>query len=84
MASANEIEDTINKVLHKYYDVSMVLKDQQIQCIKFLVEGDHLCALLPTGFGKSLIYTLFPLVLQEVKIIYNNELCVKYYFSFNV
>lgn len=36
------------------------LKDKQKECIEALLKKKDVLRLLPTGFGKSLIYQLFP------------------------
>ena len=41
------------------------LKTKQVQCIKHIVEGQDTFGLLPTAFGKSLIYSLLPVVLDK-------------------
>ena len=44
------------------------LKTEQIDCIRSVVEKQDTLALLRTGFGKSIIYTLLPIVLD----VYND------------
>ena len=36
------------------------LQPQQKLCLQKLVEGNDVLVILPTGFGKSLIYQQFP------------------------
>lgn len=43
-----------------------VLKDEQRAALKEFVGGKDVIALLPTGFGKSLIYQIAPLVVKEM------------------
>ena len=40
------------------------LQPQQKLCLQKLVEGNDALAILPTGFGNSLIYQLFPRLLH--------------------
>ena len=40
------------------------LKAEQFQCLSYLQEKKDLMVILPTGFGKSLIYQLSPFVLS--------------------
>ena len=46
------------------------LKEQQISCIKSICRGQNVFALLPTGYGKSDILALPPLVMDKVYILY--------------
>jgi len=39
----------------------LVLKHEQKECVSRLLEGKDVLAVLPTGFGKSLIYQCFVL-----------------------
>ena len=41
------------------------LKPEQEQALQSFVGGHEVVALLPTGFGKSLIFQLAPLVVKE-------------------
>ena len=41
------------------------LKPEQEQALQSFVGGHDVVALLPTGFGKSLIFQLAPLVVKE-------------------
>ena len=41
------------------------LKDKQREAITSFVDGDDVFVSLPTGYGKSLCYTLLPLVRQS-------------------
>ena len=43
------------------------LKKEQKLCIEALLEGRDVLGLLPTGFGKSLIYQLHPKILELMK-----------------
>jgi Lhr-like helicase len=42
------------------------LREEQVEALKILLSGNHCLAILPTGFGKTLIAVLFPLILDEV------------------
>ena len=42
------------------------LKSEQEQSLQSFVGGHDVVALLPTGFGKSLIFQLAPLVVEEL------------------
>ncbi|XP_057299251.1 ATP-dependent DNA helicase Q1-like [Hydractinia symbiolongicarpus] len=58
----------LNNVFEKYEKLpSFILKPKQVQCFEYLGEGHHVIAVLPTGFGKSLIYQLLPNFVPERK-----------------
>ena len=64
--------DKFNKALKDYnvakrttYDC---LKDEQIDVINAILKSDIL-AILPTGFGKSLIYQILPFIEQCIVIV---------------
>ena len=44
------------------------LKSEQIQCIRSLViSRQDVIAILPTGYGKSVIYQMLPNIIQELE-----------------
>ena len=42
---------------------NLCFKPKQIQCFEYLLEGHDVIAILPTGYGKSLMFHLLPWVL---------------------
>ena len=52
------------------YNLSLVLKKEQFEVIDSLLHGRNVIAILPTGFGKSLMFVLPPLLLDEVCVLY--------------
>lgn len=48
------------------YGISFVLKPEQSTIIELLASKNNVVAVLPTGYGKSLIYALLPLFLDQV------------------
>ena len=48
--------------------MSRVLRREQKKAISFLVRGSDLLAVLPTGFGKSLVFQLFIRVKQILSL----------------
>ena len=42
---------------------SICLKPLQVKCFEYLIEGNDLIAVLPTGFGKSLLFQILPFFL---------------------
>ena len=51
------------------------LKDNQALAVQAICRGDDVFALLPTGYGKSDVFVLPPLILNKVFIIdiYNSK-----------
>ena len=52
----------------KELHLSYALKEEQVETIKNLCDKKHSFCLLPTGFGKSDIFGLLPLVMDKVNI----------------
>ncbi|XP_078311557.1 putative ATP-dependent DNA helicase RecS [Crassostrea virginica] len=57
--------EKIQSVLRKHI-YSVELKEEQTEILSAVIEGKDVFAQLPTGYGKSLIYTLIPLLLDEL------------------
>ena len=53
-------KEALNTLKEIGYDFALM--EEQIQAIKHLFNGKDLLAVLPTGFGKSLIYQLLLLM----------------------
>jgi superfamily II DNA helicase RecQ len=60
MASKRAIDAVTNKL-------SLVLKEKQLEAILEFLSGKDVFVCLPTGYGKSLIYGILPLVYDELK-----------------
>ncbi len=43
------------------------LKDKQLEAVLKFVEGHDIFVSLPTGYGKSIIYAVLPLVFDKLK-----------------
>lgn len=58
---ATEVKDSVTLALEFLESKSkkIVLKPEQQQAIDSLLNGQDVLAVLPTGFGKSMIYTVF-------------------------
>ncbi|XP_078662113.1 ATP-dependent DNA helicase RecQ-like [Branchiostoma floridae x Branchiostoma belcheri] len=66
MAAAQaDMNHAIESVLSELPGISS-LKNEQSEALKFFLGGKDVLALLPTGFGKSLIYQLAPLVSRKL------------------
>ena len=66
-------------------ELGLQLKDKQVEAIQKFCEGSDVFVSLPTGFGKSMIYGLLPLVFDRAKGKYNRtHLLNRYCSSANV
>ena len=73
MAESDEL--TMDKVLEKaleHLNVSrerdkIILKREQETAVKELLAGREVMAMLPTGFGKSLIFTIFAIAKEQLQ-----------------
>ena len=59
-ATLESINEAINFALRKTKNYHLNLKIEQKEAIKSIISGKDTIAVLPTGFGKSLIYQLLP------------------------
>ena len=48
-------------------DIGLVFKDKQYDSIKSFCQGHDSFVSLPTGYGKSLIFAVLPLVMDKMK-----------------
>ena len=71
-ASADEtsVSVAIEQVLSELQSISS-LKEEQNTALEAFLRGKDVFALLPTGFGKSLIYQLAPLVVKKMGKVKN-------------
>lgn len=65
---SKDIVDAFYEV-KKVYNFKFDLKNEQIDVIRDLLNGNNVFAMLPTGFGKSMGFVLPPLMLDEVSLI---------------
>ena len=52
MNALHRVENALTKVGLS----DIILKPQQVQCFEYLLQGYDVIAVLPTGFGKSLLF----------------------------
>ena len=64
----DEIRSVLEGCLRDFPDIQTLRKEQEI-CLVNLARGKDVFAILPTGFGKSLIFQLFPRVTLFHRII---------------
>ena len=58
-------EDVLQNILSNFPSITHV-KEEQSHCIKSLLDGKDVFGVLPTGFGKSLIYQLFIAIKKDL------------------
>ena len=56
---AAPMEENLNLVIESL-NLGFTLKERQIKSIKHLIAGEDVFAVLPTGYGKSAIYSVLP------------------------
>ena len=59
------MEEAIESALESFPNIDC-LKDEQKKCIAALLQKKDVLGLLPTGFGKSLIFQLYPRIFELV------------------
>ena len=50
-----------------HHNITYTLRNEQASILDKLAARENVFAVLPTGFGKSAIYSILPLILQQVK-----------------
>ena len=59
-------------VAKKIYNFPFVeLREKQVEILKTVMNAKNCFGVLPTGYGKSEIFTLAPLLLDEVRTLFN-------------
>lgn len=58
-----DIRKRIEIALHNAGKTDFSLKLQQLQCFEYMYQGNDVIAVLPTGFGKSILFQLLPDIL---------------------
>lgn len=75
MASRDILSDILRK-----FNFDFMLKPEQRSIVEAIAEKKDVFGLLPTGFGKSMTFTLIPLLLNQVISYF---LCVEKSISFS-
>ncbi len=60
-----ETQDAIRSVVENIPGICQLMPEQE-ECLVHILNGGDVVALLPTGFGKSLIYQLLPIVSEKL------------------
>ena len=70
MANVCEFDASLSKLLSnlKEKDINFILKPKQVESLRQLHAGKDLVAILPTGFGKSLIFQLLVMLAEIEKL----------------
>jgi ATP-dependent DNA helicase RecQ len=72
MATANKINECVIEMQNILFE----LKENQIKCLELLTSGKDVFAVLPTGYGKSIIYTILPKVCDLLEEIRTNRIVI--------
>ncbi|XP_057296073.1 uncharacterized protein LOC130625010 [Hydractinia symbiolongicarpus] len=67
MENIIQLFSKLRLALEKGFDPNFVLKPKQIICFEQLINGNDTLAVLPTGYGKSILYQLLPFVMPLQK-----------------
>ena len=51
------------------FGYTFMVKREQVRIIEALMDGKDVFAALPTGYGKSLTFTLLPAAFEQVKFV---------------
>ena len=51
------------------FGYTFMVKQEQVRIIEALIDGKDVFAALPTGYGKSLTFTLLPAAFEQVKFV---------------
>ena len=66
--------EKLNILRHSEWEI--VLKKERETAVENLILGNDVLAVLPTGFGKSMIFTIYLLAKQEFERQANNDATV--------
>ena len=72
-ASAEALTRALSLLNIRRENGAVVLKPEQETAINNLLNGRDVMAILPTGFGKSMIYTVFALAKEQIS---SSKTCV--------
>ena len=62
------LEERYASLRNIYPNLPVSLKEHQVTILEQIESGRDVVAQLPTGYEKSLIYTVYPLLLDQVNI----------------
>ena len=69
MTMKESTEKALNLLNIQREKKEIILKEEQEKAVVELLSGKDVLALLPTGFGKSLIYTIFALASTDLRSV---------------
>ena len=61
-----QFDVVLMNALKDFPHVDSVRREQK-ECLETLVQGKDVFAILPTGFGKSLVFQIFPRLMKELQ-----------------
>ena len=59
---------TATNEVSKNLGLGFDLREEQLAAMQAICEKNHTFCLLPTGYGKSVIFTLTPLIMDQVSL----------------
>ena len=72
MATVSKIHECVKEM----QNIPFELKQNQIKCLELLSSGKDVLAVLPTGYGKSIIYAILPKVWDFLEEIRTNSIVI--------
>ena len=69
------IEEALESLNIRRESRKIILKEEQERAVKVLISGNDVLAILPTGFGKSMIYKIFTLASQKMRSAKTSPYC---------
>ena len=74
------MEETIRELFVEFKDeINFDMKEEQVEILAKLCSGENVLGILPTGYGKSLIYSLAPLMMDKVISIKKNSRYINFF-----
>ena len=76
LRSTSSSTDATSRIIHEVAEsVGVTLKEKQLGALTSLCGGNNAFVMLPTGYGKSLIYSLLPLIVDKLYIQFSYLYC---------
>ena len=66
--SMEQLKGAIEGALTKR-NLSIALKKEQMECVSSILDGRDVLAVLPTGYGRSLIFQLLPDIYDQLLVV---------------
>ena len=76
LRSTSSSTDATSRIIHEVAEsVGVTLKEKQLGALTSLRGGNNAFVMLPTGYGKSLIYSVLPLIVDKLYIQFSYLYC---------